>query len=219
MKEKGGFILIRKTLYPKTKRLGAEKAVVTITEKIDGSNLSFFKLEDKLYVAQRNNIYSLEEGLSDDHFMKNIRYKHLYEWLKLHGETLQEDLQENAVISGEWIAMGKIDYGDVSQRFLQFAKGNLDDDLNLVKLNYNHEYFKWSFKSQSVPAFIGVVPVVSITDKVPTKEQLDLLYEEVAQEQNHPVEGFVVAIGNSNVQKYVRLKNGKLQDHFVWGGK
>lgn len=215
--------MIKKTLYPKTKRLGAEKAVVTITEKIDGSNLSFFKLKDKLYIAQRNNIYSLEEGLSDDHFMKNIRYKYLYDWLKLNGETLQEDLQENAVISGEWIAMGKIDYGEVEQRFLQFAKGNLDDDLNLIKLNYNHEYFKWSFKSQSVPAFIGEVPIVGQLDAVPSKEELDELYEtysnEVIQTQGHPVEGFVLAIGNSNIQKYVRLKNGKLQDHFVWGGK
>ena len=33
--------MIKKTLYPKTKRLDRKKEVVTITEKIDGSNLSF----------------------------------------------------------------------------------------------------------------------------------------------------------------------------------
>lgn len=39
-------------LYPKTTRMGKEKS--QLTEKLDGSNLGFFKLNNKVYVAQRN---------------------------------------------------------------------------------------------------------------------------------------------------------------------
>ena len=35
--------MIRKRLYPKTTRLGKDKVEVKITEKLDGSNLTFFK--------------------------------------------------------------------------------------------------------------------------------------------------------------------------------
>lgn len=42
----------RITLYPKTTRMGKEKS--QLTEKLDGSNLGFFKLNNKVYVAQRN---------------------------------------------------------------------------------------------------------------------------------------------------------------------
>lgn len=210
--------MIKKTLYPKTKRLEGKKEVVTITEKIDGSNLSFFKLDGELYIAQRNNIYSLTEAMGVDTIPKNVMYKHLHEFLANYGSELKADLQEKAVVSGEWIAMGRIDYGNVAQRFLQFAKGNVDDEMNLIKLSYNHDLFKWSFISQEVPPFIGVVPVVSITDEFPTKEELDSLYEEVAQEETHPVEGFVVAVGNDSISKYVRFKDGALKEHFTWGG-
>lgn len=214
--------MIKKTLYPKTKRLESKKEVVTITEKIDGSNLSFFKLDGELYIAQRNNIYTLTEAMGVDTIPKNVMYKHLYEFLSNYGAELKADLQEKAVVSGEWIAMGRIDYGDVPQRFLQFAKGNVDDEMNLTKLNYNHELFKWSFISQEVPVFIGKVPVVAITDEFPTKEELDELYESysdgVIQDQGHPVEGFVVAVGNDSISKYVRFKDGALKEHFTWGG-
>lgn len=214
--------MIKKTLYPKTKRLEGKKEIVTITEKIDGSNLSFFKLDGELYIAQRNNIYTLTEAMGVDTITKNVMYKHLYEFLANYGSELKADLQEKAVVSGEWIGMGRIDYGDVTQRFLQFAKGRVNEEMELTKLNYNHELFKWSFISQEVPQFIGVVPVVVITDEFPTKEELDSLYESysdrVAQDQGHLVEGFVVAVGNDSISKYVRFKDGAMKEHFTWGG-
>ena len=154
-----------------------------------------------------------------DTIPKNVMYKHLYEFLANYGSELKADLQEKAVVSGEWIAMGRIDYGNVAQRFLQFAKGRVNEEMELTKLNYNHDLFKWSFISQEVPQFIGVVPVVSITDEFPTKEELDSLYEEVSQEETHPVEGFVVAVGNDSISKYVRFKDGAMKEHFTWGGK
>lgn len=215
--------MIKKTLYPKTKRLGAEKAVITITEKIDGSNLTFFKFEDELYIAQRNNIYTLTEGLSTESGLKNVRYKHLYDWLDEHGEDLKNELNERSAISGEWIAMGRINYGEPEHRFLQFAKGRIDDNMDLQKINYNHELFKWSFIEQEVPSYIGEVPVVAVGETVPTAEELDELYTEYSHDveatENRPVEGFVVAVGSDSITKYVRFKDGQLKDHFVWGGK
>ena len=52
--------MIKKTLYPKTKRLWIWEDV-TITEKLDWSNLWFFNLWWELYIAQRNNIYKASE--------------------------------------------------------------------------------------------------------------------------------------------------------------
>lgn len=52
--------MIKKTLYPKTKRV-LYKNRVTITEKLDGSNIGFFKVNGKLLIAQRNNIFNIDE--------------------------------------------------------------------------------------------------------------------------------------------------------------
>lgn len=52
--------MIKKTLYPKTKRVQFKNRV-TITEKLDGSNIGFFKVNGKLLIAQRNNIFEIDE--------------------------------------------------------------------------------------------------------------------------------------------------------------
>lgn len=215
--------MIKKTLYPKTKRLDGKREKVVITEKIDGSNLSFFKLDDELYIAQRNNIYSLTEAMGVGTLNKNIMYKHLHEFLANYGSELKYELQEKAVVSGEWIAMGRIDYHNPVQRFLQFAKGNVNEDMDLNRINYSHPLFQWSFMSQTVPAFIGEVPIVAVLDTMPTKEELDKLYSEYSQkielEEQRPVEGFVVARGDYDITKYVRFKDGAMKEHFTWEGK
>jgi hypothetical protein len=53
--------MIKKEIYPKTKRVSCKGDKVYLTEKIDGSNLVFFKKDDKLYFAQRNNIICIDE--------------------------------------------------------------------------------------------------------------------------------------------------------------
>lgn len=50
----------KKTLYPKTKRVQFKNRAV-ITEKLDGSNIGFFKVNGKLLIAQRNNIFTIDE--------------------------------------------------------------------------------------------------------------------------------------------------------------
>lgn len=52
--------MIKKTLYPKTKRVTFKNRIV-ITEKLDGSNIGFFKVNGKLLIAQRNNIFTIDE--------------------------------------------------------------------------------------------------------------------------------------------------------------
>lgn len=42
-----------KEIYPKTKRVSCIGDKVYITEKLDGSNLVFFKKNEELYIAQR----------------------------------------------------------------------------------------------------------------------------------------------------------------------
>lgn len=53
--------MIKKEIYPKTPRVICKGAKVQITEKLDGSNLVIFKFNDEVYIAQRNNILSLDE--------------------------------------------------------------------------------------------------------------------------------------------------------------
>ena len=46
-------------MYPKTSRIGNKMGDILITEKLDESNLSIFKLNGELYIGQRNYILSL----------------------------------------------------------------------------------------------------------------------------------------------------------------
>lgn len=204
--------MIKKELYPKTKRLGI-KGRVFVTEKVDGSNLCLFKTNGTLEIAQRNNIYTIYEIDS----IKDIMYKGLYGWLKEHGMDLQDQLNENSVICGEWVGMGKLPY-NFKHRFLMFAKANITEDVTLKNINYTHDFFIYPFKNKTIPDYIGIVPVVY--DGVDTsflyKERLDDLYADYAHEEQRPIEGFVVNFENT-ISKYVRMKSGKLEEHYANG--
>ena len=52
--------MIKKEIYPKTKRVSCKGDKVYITEKLDGSNLVIFKKNEELYIAQRKNIFKIE---------------------------------------------------------------------------------------------------------------------------------------------------------------
>jgi len=203
--------MIKKEIYPKTKRVSCLGDKVYITEKLDGSNLALFKKEDELYIAQRKNIFKINE-LEE---VKGILYKGIYQWLLDNKDILISELHEGSVLCGEWLGMGclKYDVGEFDKRFYMFAKANIDEDFNLYNLNYSHELFIYPFKSQSIPSFIGIVPEVTEFNVLPTKEHLDSIYEKYCNKVNRNVEGFVVNYKNM-ITKYVRMKNGKLQDHF-----
>ena len=206
--------MIKKEIYPKTKRVSCTGNKVYVTEKLDGSNLAIFKKEDLLYIAQRKNIFTIVELES----VKDILYKGLYQWLMDNQDVLISELHNDSVICGEWLGMGCLKYNtdEFDKRFYMFAKANIDDDFNLYNLIYEHELFKFPFISQEIPSFIGIVPTVIELNFIPTKEQLDKIYKSYTDDVSRNVEGFVINYQNI-ISKYVRMKNGKLQEHFDRG--
>ncbi len=205
--------MLKKEIYPKTKRLSCNGDKVYITEKLDGSNLCIFKKDDTIYIAQRNNIFLIDE-LEE---VKGIIYKGLYQWL-IDNKEVFNDLHNNSAICGEWLGMGKIKYpvDEFDKRFYMFAKANVDENFNLYNLIYEHELFIYPFQSQEIPKCIGIVPEVTYLVNLPNKEQLDSIYQKYCDKVSRNVEGFVINYKNI-ITKYVRMKNGKLQEHFDRG--
>lgn len=205
--------MIKKEIYPKTKRVSCSGEKVEVTEKLDGSNLCFFKKNDILYLAQRKTILSFDE-LEEN---KDILYKGLYQWILDNKEELNT-IRENAVVCGEWLGMGTLKYtiDEFDKRYYMFAKANVDDDFNLYNIYYNHDLFVYPFETQEIPKCIGVVPLVYNLEYLPDKDKLDVLYEKYTNLVKRNVEGFVVNVNNT-IRKYVRMKNGKLQEHFDRG--
>ena len=205
--------MIKKEIYPKTKRVSCTGEKVEVTEKLDGSNLCLFKKNDVLYIAQRKTILSFDE--LEEH--KDLMYKGLYQYLQDHKLELN-DIRNDSVICGEWLGMGRLKYtvDEFDKRFYMFAKANIDDEFNLYNIYYQHELFNYPFESLIIPSCIGVVPLVYELDYVPDKEKLDVLYQKYTDKIKRDVEGFVVNTNNT-IRKYVRMKNGKLQEHFDRG--
>jgi len=202
--------MIKKSIYPKTIRLSCSGENVEITEKLDGSNMCIFKKDDMLYIALRKNILTFDE-LSEN---KDVLYKGLLGWAEENKRDLST-IRNNSVICGEWIGMGKLKYpvDEINKKFYMYAKANIDDEFNLHNIYYNHDLFKYPFNDELIPSCIGIVPTVEISKTYPTKEYLDGLYERYTKEKGRNVEGFVIN-HNNNIRKYVRMKNGKLSEHF-----
>lgn len=206
--------MIKKEIYPKTKRVSCRGNKVYVTEKLDGSNMVIFKKDDIVYVAQRKTILSLNE--IEEH--KDVLYKGLYNWIKEYGSYFEEHLLNNSALCGEWLGMGNIKYSvdTFDKRWYMFAKANIDDDFNLYNLIYEHDLFIYPFDNQEFPFFLGIVPDVIELNILPTKEYLDCIYDKYCEKVNRPVEGFVINYKNI-ISKYVRYKNGKLTEHFDRG--
>ena len=196
-------MIIKKSIYPKTKRYASGSASVTITEKLDGSNVAIFKLNGVVVVAQRNNIMTLDEDA-----IKN--YKGMPKWFEDNINIL--DLRDGSCICGEWMGMGQLKYPRLDKKIYMFAKANVNQDLELTNVIYNHEHFIYPFESGVIPDCIGVVPVVCKMDHYPTIENLNDLYSEYSSTIACNVEGFVIEQQNT-IRKYLRMKNGKHEQH------
>lgn len=205
--------MIKKEIYPKTQRVSCSGEKVEVTEKLDGSNLCIFKKNGKLYIAQRKTIICFDE-INE---CKDLLYKGLYQWI-IDNKNSLVTLRDNSVLCGEWLGMGKIKYtiDEFDKRFYMFAKANIDDDFNLYNIYYYHSLFVYPFEDLTIPSCIGIVPIAYILEYVPSKENLDKLYSKYTDLVNRHVEGFVVNYNNS-IRKYVRMKNGKLEEHFDRG--
>lgn len=205
--------MLKKEIYPKTKRLSCEGDKVYITEKLDGSNMVIFKKEEKIYIAQRKTIFSLDEMEA----AKSIMYKGLYQWL-VDNKDVFNDLHNNSAICGEWLGMGQLKYhvDEFDKRFYMFAKANVNDDFTLYNLMYDHKLFIYPFQSQIIPKCIGIVPEVMELNVIPNKEHLDSVYTKYSEKVKRNVEGFVINYKDI-ISKYVRMKNGQLREHFDRG--
>lgn len=210
--------MIKKEIYPKTKRLKCDGTKVQITEKLDGSNLVIFKLNDTLCIAQRKTIFRYDE-LEEN---QSSLYKGLYQWIKDNYEELNA-MHEGSAICGEWLGMGCLKYtiDEFDKKYYMFAKANVyyeelkngKLDILINNIMYDHDLFIYPFTKQELPKCIGIVPVVAELNVIPTKEHLDSIYTKYCKKVNRNVEGFVVNYNNM-INKYVRMKNGKLQEHF-----
>lgn len=201
--------MIKKEIYPKTKRIRNIGGIFELTEKLDGSNLVIFKKDDELHIAQRNNIFNFNE-LEEN---KDKLYKGLYQWIKDNQEELSHIIN-NSCVCGEWLGMGQLKYtiDEFDKRFYMFAKANIDEEFSLYNLIYDHDLFIYPFENQELPKCIGVVPIVSQLKVSPSKEQLDSIYEKYRTKVDRDVEGFVINY-NNNISKYVRMKNRKLVEY------
>lgn len=201
----------KKSIYPKTKRLPLIGAEFVITEKLDGSNMNIFKKNGEIYVAQRDNIYHEDELIN----YKESLVKGFYGWFDSHKKYFKENLYEGSVICGEWLGTGILKYPNFDKRFYMFAKANIKgetiEEFELEKIRYNHDLFIYPFIDQVIPDFIGVVPIVAKANNI-SISYLDKLYDEYSNKVGRNVEGFVVEYSDT-INKYVRMKKGRLEDH------
>lgn len=203
----------RITIYPKTKRF-KHGGVYNITEKMDGSNCTFYKHEDVLYVATRNQVFTLEEAKTQCG-LKGIR-----SWLIKYGEELESSICEGSAVVGEWLGEGRIKYDltDDTQRFYQFAKANLELDENnevvqLRNILYKPILLHYPFIDGERPRFIQTVPQVSIEQESPSIETLDKLYSNYCENIDRLCEGFIIEAPDGSVSKYIRHKDGVAGEH------
>lgn len=215
----------KRQIFGKTVRIGDGTFEWLLTEKLDGSNLCFFKWDGSVYVALRKNIINLDD-LADDpaYFEAEKLYKGLEEWIEEHYEDLDRQLLPGAAICGEWLGMGQIKYPkDVfTKQYYMFAKARVDEtaplrDVELTRFNYDPEDFHYVFRDDAIPDYIGVVPVVGRLRDTPTADVLDGIYDTYAANANRPVEGIVVTQKEVPDRrcKYVRRKGGKLTAHIT----
>lgn len=207
--------IIKQSIYPKTTRFGKEERNVFLTEKIDGSNLTFFKFENELYIAQRNNIYKFKDFKENKDEFKGIIYKGLTPFLEQFGADLEEKLYDGSAICGELLGQGKIKYSNrFNTRFLLFAKARViktEDTFLLQNIVYNPDLIHWAV-GETLPDYLDTVPLVKELDHYPNLEELDKIYLEYSEKQDSKVEGFVIN-NNNKIEKYVRFKNGVLEPH------
>lgn len=199
------------SLYPKTTRFN-NRGEYIITEKMDGSNVCFYKHNGILHIASRKYVWTQDELNSD---IKGLRA-----WIEKYGDDLRDSLNEGSVICGEWIGQGKIKYINMTDenRYCMFAKANLELDksgevVGLKNILYKPELFVYPFESQELPVYINTVPTIVIRKEEPSLQYLNYLYNEYCLKAGRAVEGFIVLAPDRSISKYVRYKDGKLTDH------
>lgn len=214
--------MIKMILYPKTTRFSEKEKGYVLTEKLDGSNLGIGRINEQIYICQRNYVFTLEEIIDGT----KLEYKGLRDWLVEHKQELKELIYDGSIMFGEWLGMGKISYLHLDKfknRFYVFAKGRIkldNDKLELSNLVYDLSLLHYIFTTQEFPEFISRVPLVDKLKDI-SIENLDIVYNNYIDKENRKVEGFVIYdIRSKVIKKYVRYnRNGQLVPHKETGGK
>lgn len=200
--------MIKKSLYPKTKRKSRTHRI-TVTEKMNGSNIGFFNLNGKLIIAQRNVIFSLDD-IDNPSFSL---YGGLREWLMDNGDDLLKSLYENSGVFAEWMyeRTGKYDV------FI-FAKARITKTFKIENMKYERDTFRYAFYPNEyvIPEYLSLAPLV-LDVKLPFDIKvgdLDSLYEEYSMDKDYLVEGFVIYNHTYDyIDKYIRAKRGVKEEH------
>lgn len=214
--------MIKMILYPKTTRFSEKEKGYVLTEKLDGSNLGIGRIDEQIYICQRNCVFTLKEVIDG----ANLEYKGLKDWLMEHKNDFKDLIYNKSIIFGEWLGMGKIKYLHLDKfknRFYMFAKGRIvlnNDILELSNLVYDLDLLHYVFNAQEFPNFISKVPYVD-TIKDISIECLNLIYNDYINKENRKVEGFIIYDKVSkSIRKYVRYnRSGKFIPHTDIGGK
>lgn len=178
---------IKKQMYPKTLRAGSEKYFVT--EKLDGSNIGFAKVDGKLLIFTRRQILTTDE---------HMEYPGLRGFLDTYENELLDFLSEKSVIFGEWLGQGRIKYdidkSDLKNRFYMFAFANLHDDFltgdKYRNFKYVHEYY-----GDEQPEWLNYVPFLGDAENLTDAKKL---YNPISKLDGKSVsEGVVIVNGNT----------------------
>lgn len=206
--------MIKKKLYPHTERI--EKTIeVQMTEKMDGANIGFFNKNDELLICTRNYILFLSE--IDEERTKSILngYAGLYDWLLKNGEALKRDIYTGSGVFCEWMGTnGHVKYPKEirDNKVYIFAKARITDNYDIENLIWDIDLLKYAFKEKVIPEYMDEVPLFLKGTAYPTVLNLDWLYSNYIKEVDRNVEGFIIHF-DGKIKKYVRMKNGKLEEH------
>ena len=204
---------VKQMLYPKTQRMTSKDMVWQVTEKLDGSNLTLFKLNGQLYFGTRNWVFNFDEDVKDS---KDVDYKGLYDWLVDNKEELLAYLNDGEALFGEWLGMGNLKY-EIPERFNLFAVGYIGFDqetgmydVKTIKRKVDDIRVFMEGK-EALYKFIAKVPFVAYLESL-DKNKIDRVYDMYSNDVGRNVEGFVlVNLSTEDVVKYVRMKRGKLE--------
>lgn len=208
--------MIKKILYPKTPRIGEKESYVEITEKLDGSNIGLFKMDNKLIIIQRNFIFEWNDLKKDEY---EVTDKQLILWLMNNADEIHSKLYNKSGVFGEWLNTGKIIYDntEIQKKFYIFAKARLSGEsietYKVINMFYTQELIPYAFNERILPENMAIVPLVTTLKKLPSVDELNVLYDEYILTVNkRKVEGFIIN-EKEQIKKYVRYKKGKFTPH------
>lgn len=159
--------------YSKYKEPFVKGEKIQIQEKLDGSNLSIMKDNDKLRVFSRTR--EITGNYTD--------FKGLEEWLNEHENIILETLENGNVIFGEWLGQAKIPYnkkagkGEIERYYMFDMATSIDNMDNEEKIDRHYVPLIVAF-DYATRMGIPFVPIINAETILNTFEELVPTYVE-----------------------------------------